>query len=368
MKRAVTLSGGGTKGSYEVGVWRALKEQGIDYQIVTGTSIGSINGVFMASGEYERAFELWDTIKMENMMEDGINLTETIEGMLEQKDAIRPFLKKYVKNKGADISPFNEFIEKMVDEEALRNSEIDFAIKMGAEEVIAVDLRTNPAHPNYKKRPYVTYIKPTRSLGTMMNFDHELLMDNMQMGYQDAKKVFGTYSGFLYTFINTDFSEWKENIWEFTKQIAKAEATLSESRFGKIVKPGDVSRVFAELEAYTDERKLDRVDYFVRGAEIAAEIFGLDVRETYEFSAFIEKIKKAVPSRENCADVEIFCGKNKRGIIQKIAEWKLKSESTYITACIYHAFVEKQIDDMEEVGLLTLLPRELLAAAFLYAL
>lgn len=430
MKRAVALSGGGTKGSYEVGVWRALKEQGIDYQIVTGTSIGSINGVFMASGEYERAFELWDTIKMENMMEDGINLTETIEGMLEQKDAIRPFLKKYVKNKGADISPFNEFIEKMVDEEALRNSEIDFglvttqfpslkgiemrkadmgkgmlkdyllassaifplfpmhkigedtyvdgcyydnlpidfAIKMGAEEVIAVDLRTNPAHPNYKKRPYVTYIKPTRSLGTMMNFDHELLMDNMQMGYQDAKKVFGTYSGFLYTFINTDFSEWKENIWEFTKQIAKAEATLSESRFGKIVKPGDVSRVFAELEAYTDERKLDRVDYFVRGAEIAAEIFGLDVRETYEFSAFIEKIKKAVPSRENCADVEIFCGKNKRGIIQKIAEWKLKSESAYITACIYHAFVEKQIDDMEEVGLLTLLPRELLAAAFLYAL
>lgn len=54
MKRAIVLAGGGTKGSYEVGVWRALNELGIDYQIVTGTSIGSINGVFMASGEYER--------------------------------------------------------------------------------------------------------------------------------------------------------------------------------------------------------------------------------------------------------------------------------------------------------------------------
>ena len=98
MKRAIVLGGGGTRGSYEVGVWRALNELGIDYQIVTGTSIGSINGVFMAIGEYERAYMLWDTIRMENMMEDGINLTETLEGMLEQKDAIRPFLKKYMKN------------------------------------------------------------------------------------------------------------------------------------------------------------------------------------------------------------------------------------------------------------------------------
>ena len=128
MKRAIVLAGGGTKGSYEVGVWRALNELGIDYQIVTGTSIGSINGVFMASGEYERAYTLWDTIRMENMMEDGINLTETLEGMLEQKDAIRPFLKKYMKNKGADISPFNAFIETMVDEEKLRQSEVDFGL------------------------------------------------------------------------------------------------------------------------------------------------------------------------------------------------------------------------------------------------
>lgn len=82
----------------------------------------------MASGEYERAYTLWDTIRMENMMEDGINLTETLEGMLEQKDAIPPFLKKYMKNKGADISPFNAFIETMVDEEKLRQSEVDFGL------------------------------------------------------------------------------------------------------------------------------------------------------------------------------------------------------------------------------------------------
>ena len=32
MKRGIALSGGGTKGSYELGVWKALNELGIDYQ------------------------------------------------------------------------------------------------------------------------------------------------------------------------------------------------------------------------------------------------------------------------------------------------------------------------------------------------
>ncbi len=40
MKRAIALCGGGTKGAYELGAWKALKEMGIEYHIVTGTSIG----------------------------------------------------------------------------------------------------------------------------------------------------------------------------------------------------------------------------------------------------------------------------------------------------------------------------------------
>lgn len=428
MKRAIALSGGGTKGSYEVGVWRALIELGIDYQIVTGTSIGSINGAFMVSKEYGRAYELWNTIKIENLMEDGINLTETIEGMMEQKDAIRPFLKKYVKNKGADISPYTEFIEKMIDEDAVRASEvdyglvtvqfpslkeveitkdeipqgmlkdyilassaifplfpmhkigeetyvdgcyydnlpIDFAVKMGADEVIAVDLRTNPAHPNYMKRPYVTYIKPTRSLGTMMNCEHQLLMDNMEMGYQDAMKVFGKYKGFLYTFSDKSFTAYAEEILRFTGFVAKAEALLSENRFHKFVKPKDISSVFLELEAYTDGRQLSREDYFLRGAEIAGDIYGVEVKKTWEFTDFLKELLAAVPARENCGDVELFQQKNGISIFQKIAEWKLKCESSYITACIYYALKEKKIDSIEQVGLLTVLPGELLAAAFLY--
>ncbi len=113
MKRAIALCGGGTKGAYELGVWRALRELGIEYHIVTGTSIGAINGALMASGDYDKARELWRTIRLEDVMTEGLNLTTTIEGMYNQRESIRPFLKKYVKNKGADISPFIEFIDRM---------------------------------------------------------------------------------------------------------------------------------------------------------------------------------------------------------------------------------------------------------------
>ena len=99
LRRAIALCGGGTKGAYELGVWQALKELDIDYQIVTGTSIGSIIGALMTTRDYEKACELWGNIRMEDVMKDGVNLTTTIEGMYNQREQIRPFLKKYVKNK-----------------------------------------------------------------------------------------------------------------------------------------------------------------------------------------------------------------------------------------------------------------------------
>ena len=68
MKTAVVLSGGGTRGAYELGAWRAFRELGIEYQIVTGTSIGSINGAMMCIGNYERTEEMWLNLKMTDML------------------------------------------------------------------------------------------------------------------------------------------------------------------------------------------------------------------------------------------------------------------------------------------------------------
>ena len=47
---AVVLSGGGAKGAYQIGVWRALRKLNIKYDIITGTSVGALNGAMMVTG------------------------------------------------------------------------------------------------------------------------------------------------------------------------------------------------------------------------------------------------------------------------------------------------------------------------------
>ena len=61
-KRALVLSGGGSRGAYEVGVVKALIEQGIEFDFAFGTSIGGINAAFIASGNFDRLEHLWNTL------------------------------------------------------------------------------------------------------------------------------------------------------------------------------------------------------------------------------------------------------------------------------------------------------------------
>ena len=49
-KRALVLSGGGGRGAYHVGVYKYLEEQGLQPDVVVGTSIGAVNGAMIASG------------------------------------------------------------------------------------------------------------------------------------------------------------------------------------------------------------------------------------------------------------------------------------------------------------------------------
>jgi len=59
---AFVLGGGGLLGAHEVGMLRALSEAGIDPDIVVGTSIGAVNGAFVAAdpdGAAERLTDLW---------------------------------------------------------------------------------------------------------------------------------------------------------------------------------------------------------------------------------------------------------------------------------------------------------------------
>src|SRR2546430_17527431 len=62
------LQGGGALGAYQVGVYQALHEAGVEPDWVIGTSIGAVNGAIIAGNETEkrlpRLHEFWDKVRL----------------------------------------------------------------------------------------------------------------------------------------------------------------------------------------------------------------------------------------------------------------------------------------------------------------
>ena len=58
---ALVLAGGGGRGAYQIGVWKYLKEAGIDKKIsaFAGTSVGALNACLIAQDDYELAEYIW---------------------------------------------------------------------------------------------------------------------------------------------------------------------------------------------------------------------------------------------------------------------------------------------------------------------
>ncbi|MBQ1730063.1 MAG: patatin-like phospholipase family protein [Oscillospiraceae bacterium] len=68
-KTALVLSGGASRGAYEMGVWQALRELGITIDMVCGTSIGAMNAYIVALGSYEKARDMWLDMKTEEVFD-----------------------------------------------------------------------------------------------------------------------------------------------------------------------------------------------------------------------------------------------------------------------------------------------------------
>ncbi|MDT1877557.1 patatin-like phospholipase family protein, partial [Acinetobacter baumannii] len=69
-KLGIAFAGGGGKGAYQIGVWNALRELGLDSQIaaIAGTSVGALNGAMMAQGRYELAEHMWRKVEAHNLL------------------------------------------------------------------------------------------------------------------------------------------------------------------------------------------------------------------------------------------------------------------------------------------------------------
>ncbi|SHF16032.1 patatin-like phospholipase family protein [Clostridium fallax] len=98
MKLGLVLAGGGGRGAYQIGVWEALKELGVDKYIegVSGTSIGALNAILFLQGDIDIAKEAWMDISVEKILPTD-NLDLMTRGVLLAIGSKKlNFVKKYM--------------------------------------------------------------------------------------------------------------------------------------------------------------------------------------------------------------------------------------------------------------------------------
>ena len=114
----LVLAGGGTKGAYQVGVWKALKELNINVKVIVGASIGSLNGALFLQDDFKMVEDMYENIKLGNIMNvDGMNENKNIFSL----SNIFNLAADYTKQKGIDNTPLRNMIKKYIDMDKIYN-------------------------------------------------------------------------------------------------------------------------------------------------------------------------------------------------------------------------------------------------------
>lgn len=125
----LVLGGGGSKGAFQVGAYRALLECGYQFDGVVGTSIGALNAEMIAQNDYEKLNEIWSSIDLVKVLGNE-DLAEFIQHELLEDDSKTKIdeLIALIKWGKIDVEPALRFIENAVDEGKLRASRMDFGL------------------------------------------------------------------------------------------------------------------------------------------------------------------------------------------------------------------------------------------------
>ena len=266
-KYALVLAGGGAKGAYQIGAWKAFNELGIEICAVAGASVGALNATLFAQNNYKQALELWENISLDKVVTLPPDLI--IDGKFHVRKFrflhLREINKSILKYGGLDSTPLQNLISNYVDEDSIRKSNIDLGLvtvnvnrlkpveifldtipegqlgdyllasasfpafkqatidgknytdggiydnvpykmikERGYKKIIIVDI----AGPGFNRKPDIEgtqtiYIKNTSDIGSVLNFDQKILKELLNLGYLDTMKTFGKIDGNRY-FINSD--------------------------------------------------------------------------------------------------------------------------------------------------------------------
>lgn len=351
----VVLGGGGAKGCYEIGVWKALLELEVPICAVVGTSVGALNGAIMVQGDFDAANKLWTTLDMQSVMK--LEGTALLEGKQLKLKELIPTARKIIENRGLDITPLRNTLLQYIDEEAIRASSIDFGlvtfslsdfkavtvfkeeipegllidyllassclpgfqpleieskrfldggiydnipislmIKRGIKDIIVVDVSgIGRVRKVNLKGLNVIYIKNSDPLCGTLQFDGKVCSQGIMMGYLDALKSFEVFEGKRYY-----ISRYPENKSHLAYPLRTDELAILDSML-------DLQANSAAANKFISYPLLRTIYKYVKGklgsgtliqaaAEITAEIFGVNRLKVYTWDELIDEIMNVYDS------------------------------------------------------------------------
>ena len=282
----LVFDGGGARGAYQIGAWKALVEAGVKINAVAGTSVGALNGALVCMGDVDKAEDIWSKMTFSTVMDVD---DEWMERLFHKQTTIKEFLNegwKKMKDGGIDITPLRNLIHEVIDEDAIRKSgkefclltfslsdfrELDLSVEdipeglledfllasayligfknerlhgkkyidggvinnvplsslvgRGYENVIEIRIYGPGREPRVKMPENgVKYeITPRVKLGSIIEFSGKRSRQNLRIGYFDAKRMLYGLEGFIYYLEQTHEDEYYEELLRGIREIEKAE-------------------------------------------------------------------------------------------------------------------------------------------------
>lgn len=317
----LALGGGGSRGSYEIGVLKALKEMNIEIGAITGTSIGAINGASYLMGDVSLMEEMWKSLNRnslikfkemnipdiirnrgfdfellytlieDNLVEEVIrknpidlgivtyNVTSREPLVLFKSDIPEGKLIDYIAA-SANHPSFQRLVidgEEFIDGAVYDNIPIKPLYDRGFREIIAVNLHTF-SDPKSLEGPYhLMQIQSDSPLGSILFPDPITIEKNIQMGYLDTLKAFKKLYGNRFYFRSLDdfsllSSLSAEEVKLLREEINPIFLNKTLERYQRDPLP-EYSMTLAALEITAEVLKIDSMKVYAHQGELLDEIF-----------------------------------------------------------------------------------------------
>nr|WP_245249770.1 patatin-like phospholipase family protein [Vagococcus allomyrinae] len=374
-KTGLVLAGGGARGAYQIGAWRALQELGIEFELIAGTSVGALNGGLILQGELEAAEVMWSQIDTGKILTfPGMNVAKqfSVNAVLRE---MQQFALSAVMTQGVSTKPLRQLIQQLLDEDKMaqqnqdlficttqlpqmkevvvsfketpsgefhqwllasssffpameaakiagnyyvdggyrNNIPVDVVLQQGATEVIVIDVK-GPGLTKPVHLPEslpIVTIVSPWNLGTVLLFDGARSQWNIQLGYLETLKAFGRYIGHWYTFAH-QFDDASLKTWQ---------RRFSRGVLGKLIQ-GEKKllqnpQLIAELQKkmrpmYPDRIAVSMMPLYV--LEMTGKVLGISPIECYTIEEMLGLIKEKISGNW-------LTDKPEEGMLLSLQEW-----------------------------------------------